>query len=603
MKTNKDDKAAVLRPIALPVLPRCDEHNRTKWAQEYDRTELELLKPHVGGPTATMGLRQLPAAWDRSIPTHTDDDERIHVPRARTTDPASSASMSGSMSRTGSPSKQRPRSAKLGLVAGSLRASPLPQKNNTAILRLLFTLLSPPLQFKSQLDLNTEGIDLRWLKTYLAGDRTPTLHTLETFRDDTADPAAISSPRSAIIVLRNGITIDDLRVKPLSHFRHLGTSENDALHQCQHHEQRRVALLGALREEYRELAVSLPLFELLDEVTAFHQSERTAFMPSPLSAEEKQKQAEIAAQRRQERVLEAEAEARRKYEQAERRREIAAQRVGEARDGRRKAATASIGALSPRAAAGDSADTSPDRAAAIAAKIERANRKRQQAALSKDQEDMEARQRALRNAHRMMKNRELVQEQQQEAEERQLARELAAKQRREAVERDVALRKQQQADQASKIAELREAARLKAQKNEEQVRAEAEARAIRAAERLDAFSSFKQSQQREAAAAEAAKRDHRLKAAQRAEELRAEERDRLRRKQEDDDRRLREMSHHKQLEVEHQRAHHRLDAEDKEFLVARQRRANAFQRLVLVSDLAEKRERAEHASLARSRGL
>eukprot|EP00672_Neobodo_designis_P015256 CAMPEP_0174845072 /NCGR_PEP_ID=MMETSP1114-20130205/11500_1 /TAXON_ID=312471 /ORGANISM="Neobodo designis, Strain CCAP 1951/1" /LENGTH=591 /DNA_ID=CAMNT_0016079319 /DNA_START=76 /DNA_END=1847 /DNA_ORIENTATION=+ len=589
-KAAKEDKNAVMKPVALPTLPRCDENNRAKWVSEYDKVEAELLKTHVpGSGTTTLGLRQIPATFDRTIPPpdiETEGDERRRrraagIPRARTTDPGASAGgPSAPDSPYGSPvgsPMRRPRSARATNAGARLAtATPLPSKGTHDVLRLLFTLLDPPMDFKSSVGVDLRGIDLRWLKGYDTGDRMPTLNTIETFRDDPGDVPPINSPRSAIVVLRNGVAAPDLQVRPVHEFRTLDTSEEEAESRCRHHEERRAALLESLRDEYRELSATLPLFDLLDEVPAFRQGEWNTSAGKGRGADERRRFTEYAEGRRRERLEAAQREKLIKHEIAEKRRAAAAERFHSVIEERRRAAAGATKAgtrgLSPRSAAIAEEEHARKLAAQAEAKREMAERKRQQQAAQHEQQQHEAKQRALRNEHRMRKNRELLEQQQREQEAAQAARDEAARQRREAVERDRAMRREQQLEASRRAAELRNAAKEKARQHEAKVRADAEARRMRADERLHAFSSFKHAQQQQNASMEAAKREHRLQAARRAEEQRAQERARLMRRQHETDERVADMRERRAAEMGAARLQHQLEAEDKHFLVERQRR-------------------------------
>ena len=99
--------------VVLPTFPKYDEKDRKKWAQEYDKIEAELLKPHLaapGMPSAVVSLRNANLNFDRQIPGPGDPtlSEQYDLlrkkkrngaleklpPRAQSTDPAGSASIS-----------------------------------------------------------------------------------------------------------------------------------------------------------------------------------------------------------------------------------------------------------------------------------------------------------------------------------------------------------------------------------------------------------------------------------------------------------------------------------------------------------------------------
>lgn len=581
------EPAAPVKTISLPSLPRCDEANRSKWIQEYDRVEGELLRPHMSG-SATLGLRLVPQNFDRAIPPQVSDDDVEPNRRPKSTVPF--RQVQGDQYST-----PRPLSAKKSRAASTtltISSTPTPFSDSHQMLRMLFAIVDPPIEYRSQLDLNLRGIDLRWIAKYVPGDRTPVLQTLETLRDDahTGSHAmpVLNSPRSVIVMLRNGVTVDDLQIWPLEKFCSPSISIEESQTRHLHREERRLSLIAALREEYRETSSQLSLFDLLDEVTNFRHRRRQA---SPRSRDQ-----------------DLESVRRRREEHQGREAALLAAKQRSIDEKMAKAAQA----LASRAAAFAAcvAEKKRRRQERQAAKALQSVKTEETQAESSDEEAVDTQptkasrpptntSHELRKKYRLEKNRELVDQQRLLAEERRIAKEQAAAERRSLAAAEARLRHEASLEQRRKAEESRLAAQAKAKLIEEQFRAEAEAKAARAAERLEAFASFKLARARQHAIVEMERRQHAASAALRANENRISEEARIRNRQESQAARLQEMNRARDVAAAQARLTHLVEQDDKFFFVERQRKAHSFDKLVMIADLVDKQDRA--ASVLRSR--
>ena len=209
-----------------------------------------------------------------------------------------------------------------GVVTAPFPAVRLPNAEECA--GVIVNLLAPPPSFRHCITSSLANIDIGWLRRHRAGDRPSANLTLETIRDDlntnpsVAHATALNSPRSVIVMMRNGVTVEDLQVAPLDAFvkkertvgfacvssslalgpgskRHAQQShditltpvfgkkdtapdsminpataaaveEEVARMAAKHVEDRRVELLASLRTEYRQQCREAPLLDVVDLV-------------------------------------------------------------------------------------------------------------------------------------------------------------------------------------------------------------------------------------------------------------------------------------------------------------------------------------------------
>lgn len=606
MSKAQDKQAAQQRPISLPTLPKCDEQNRGKWVSEYDKVEAELLKSHLQG-TATLGLRQLPSNWDRSIPgpMMDEDDLRRPRPRAQTTEPSH-----GSSSMLDSPTRgRRPRSAKAATnVSASLSATPLPQRNSADLLRVLFTILDPPVRFRSQIALDLRHIDLKWLRSYVSGDRTPNLQTIETIREDMlltgSTDTALNSPRSVVVMFRNGVAVEDLQAQPASAFDAKDAEESAVMQQ--HHEQRRTALLASLREEYRDLSSNFPLFDLLDDMANMRDGQPSNATVLKRQGE-KLRMAAYANKQRMVKQLEYERELHQKAAEADRRRKRQEQEIEEKKEAMRRELVQkheqSVARVREQKQLAEDAAAS-QRAASLRRK-QRLEAEERERSLHKSQSDQqrlaETQHKAALKAHRIAQNREALQRQQEQMEEDRQRKEETVEARRAKVERERAERREQQQAKQDAAARAREQAKNKAQSVAESIRIEAEEKTRRAEERLQAFQAYKAKQQQQHLLEESHRRQRQREAISQAERMRNA------RKQELIDRQRATSEHLDHVHADRARSaaeehlHQQLQRDDKRFLVERQKRAMDFNKVMSIASITHKAERAEYISSQRQR--
>lgn len=728
----------VLKPlVALPTLPRCEDGNRQKWMAEYDKVEAELLKPHLasaGCPTATLGLRQLPASWDSSVQaasaggggskghgtTSADTEEaaddgggapyRLHKgaaphraassldgsqmpphkggkggkgahpnglsPRRPLSASSTARSVTGALHHAKSPSRSSHNA--MAAVTSPVPANPATPAGRAqlhATLQTLFTLIEPPVAYRTAYHLDLTGIDLKWLTRYVSGDRPPTLLTLETIREDMLISAAtqqqqhvgggaataggrpshdhthdvaLNSPRSVVILLRNGITVQDVQIKPRGktivpavsstpggHQSSRSTSPDSsaelAEHRRQlierHEEERRKQLLQSLRQEYRDLCTTMPLFTLLDEITAWKSSlkslashERddllvdegsnsggTPRSKGAAAATSTKSKREVHAERRQ-RAARFAAELDRKAQEAELRQlsrdqEMTTYRQQKREETSERAKQAARRLAEMRAALNDASEAQQaeavQRLEMMAAKeAQREEQRRQRAA----EREADIERMADVRRQRIEQARQQVQQQLEAQQSLAAEKERQAQEKREQMQHErLSLRVKLEADQR-RAEQLREAARLKARQREEDERRVAEERNMKAEQQLRMFTEMKLSQRAEAAAAERQKREQRQKAfeqTQQQEEYKRESSLSKRRQHEADIHAQQEERRRHMLEENTLRA---MQAQDKQFLVDRQAKAAEFFKVVAVGMLSQKARRADLASMSRKRG-
>jgi hypothetical protein len=165
-------------------------------------------------------------------------------------------------------------------MSGATPSAAAGELGGPRIIRVLDALLHPAVQFRGSAKLALEGIDLRWLQEARAGDRAPpSALTLENVREDLfmhdlhttgrdahITDAALTSPRSVVVLLRNGLTVSDLQQRPLTHFCDAPAKAHEPVTRAaQHHyESRRRALLSTVRNEYRDLTLQVPLADIIE---------------------------------------------------------------------------------------------------------------------------------------------------------------------------------------------------------------------------------------------------------------------------------------------------------------------------------------------------
>jgi hypothetical protein len=626
MSKSKDDKAAAaaaMKPIALPTLPKCDEGNRNRWATDYDKVENELLKTHLGG-SATLGLRHIPGEWDRTVPAADTEVEDGFAPvrrRARggnNTSPVRSSTTEPHVPHGGAvdrASPKRPMSARSVMNASAPLSTAHESVSVREMLSVLFTLLDPPLRFRTQINVDTEGIDISWLRHFVTGDRTPAaLLTLDTVREDmfinpsARHETAITSPRSVIVMLRNGVTVSDLQARPVEHFQTLGVSEATADAEFNHYEERRTKLLDVLRTEYRELSAKCSTFALLDEVSDFR-AKSGGKVESSYIKEKKQKM-NATADANRDRLAKTTAVAEQMQERttaaAHRRRGIERELLQKRSDDRnaaldrhnetaRRAADMRADLLSKSAAMTDAAEERRQRLESH----ERAQ-KTIQAAQQHRKKQEQAKKTAVKQA-RIAANRAALETQQEELEAKRetdeaRAREFKAKRDQEMAAQAIAI-----ADAQQRAEHARANAKEMSRRHDEEVRQEADDKREHAESRLRAFATLKQKQQAERRSQDQQRREARkgVHQAARQREEHSRSQSMLKMQQQEDSMATLQYERSRAAELDAQRRH--LTQNDKRYLVDRQSRATGYNRLVSIAQIVEKDDAATAISTQRQR--
>ncbi|CUG81797.1 Hypothetical protein, putative, partial [Bodo saltans] len=159
--------------------------------------------------------------------------------------------------------------------ASATRGDPL--KSTEMCIKLLDTLLHPPPTYKNSFRLNLDGVDLSWMWHYAADRAPPQLLTLETLRDDapvttTRNTTIVNSPRSVMVMLRNGVSAFELVRRPTSSFESAEVDADEAHALSTHFEERRKAMLVTLRNDYRDVCSNVLLHEVVRGLQVGHKN-------------------------------------------------------------------------------------------------------------------------------------------------------------------------------------------------------------------------------------------------------------------------------------------------------------------------------------------
>ena len=142
--------------------------------------------------------------------------------------------------------------------------------------RVLDAIVHPPVQYRASLNvLGAEGWELNWLQTIGRTDRIPSLQTLDTLRDSIYQhpkDIALNSPRSILVMLKNGLAVSDLRPRTRESFANNDLPLKEQTIAFQHHEQRRKAVIQSLKNEYRNMAMNLPIHDLIEGLVTLRET-------------------------------------------------------------------------------------------------------------------------------------------------------------------------------------------------------------------------------------------------------------------------------------------------------------------------------------------
>lgn len=527
-----------------------------------------------------------------------------------------------------------------------------PLKSTTKCVKLLDTLLHPPASYKNSFHLNLSGVDLEWMWHYAADRAPPQLLTLETLRDDAHGASTssasgvhgtvINSPRSVMVMLRNGVSVVDLIRRPTSYFERADITLDAADAASQHYEERRRAMLSSLREDYRDVCASVPLHEVVRGLQNKHKQhiseekaraspvrKRRGLPGSPKAArhddggaQDDSEESGFAAQRRMkmERLAEKSREKMRKQLEALEalKKEIA---EGEARQKANEKALHERDADRRRIVEQRSASAAKQFAEMRAkanlynvshiAEMEKRRLKLEAKAAAKleaiqaraDQQRQESEAKVAAKALRLQQNRSAIEtlkaeEAQKQAEKEQRAAEKRAQlAQRRAAERDEAI------EQQKKIADQRHEAQERVRMQRDAFLEKAAAREREVRERLECFQENQKQSRQAAHELEMAKEKRRLQTISAAESIVRSKTETIVEKRNEHMRAL-EMSLQQRAEEQKRAQLETMNVlEDKRFLVGRQSNSSEFKKLLRAVQMIDKEEQSRHIAEQKARML
>ncbi|RNF14288.1 uncharacterized protein Tco025E_06021 [Trypanosoma conorhini] len=478
--------------------------------------------------------------------------------------------------------------------------------------QLLRVLLCTPPEYSESFKLDLQNIDLRWMH----GSRYPgsfvTLHTWHPPEGD-AKVTSLNSPRSVIVMLQNGIVVNDLVPHTTIHDDALLPPDPEMrqlVKRMRMERQRRYReeLLASLQERYVELCRGVNLAEV---IKAFHENkkqETVVELPTSLKKEQERQQRALLMERTRiekqinlakdvhERQLIAEDRQRRVEEEARARIEAkkAEERLAHERAAERLA-------------------LQRQKIAELEAFYKKGLQERQARAEEKQARRAEAQQRQIE--HRREEQERLAGERQlrfQRVAEQQEQQKLMIQQKHEAKEEKLRrLREEQERQQeklraktlerAVKSVELREMARKRAAMHEEKVRQAAEEQQRKMEERIARFQQSSKAARAERALQEEQKRTRMKEAFAAAVDRVNTFKEEVIEKQVKHQKLFDELQRRRDEEILTRQEREREDMEAKSFAVLRNKRMTEFGKLETVLQLLSKREAA--LSLERERAL
>nr|CCC53611.1 conserved hypothetical protein [Trypanosoma vivax Y486] len=472
--------------------------------------------------------------------------------------------------------------------------------------RLLRILLKPPNEFGESFKLDMRNIELRWMWS----NRVPKCFvSLQTWRGGDGDDgvenecSVINSPRSVLVLLRNGVTVADLKSGEVFDDATLPIEPETRTTirnlRRQHHAKKLDKLLAHLRSDYLSLCLTVSLSDILEEFHATKQKEAAAVPTSIREAQEKQKRVfEVATrqlekhmafsrdvQRRrllvEERRRQAEDEARQKL-QKKKDEERAAHEQALLRFKAQQQRLAEMVTLYQRQLEERLATAAAKNARLIEARERKMELRREEA--KKHAEERKARCERMREMHEFQ--RDLIRQKNEEREARiEHLRVEQERKRREAHEVLV--------EKVMKSMSLRERARQRAAEHEDEVRQAAHEQQQKVEERIERFHQAREEERVRRAKKEAEKRC-RMKEAFSAAKVKLETfKEEVVQKQEKHQKRYSELQQQREAEVLERRERDRQDMETKAFAVTQRQRITEFKKLEMVIQLVAKREVAE----------
>lgn len=641
--------------IAVPTFPKYDEKDRKKWCADYDKAESEVLRGFMGNDTVTLGLRVFSTTdFDRRIP---DPDEptiadkmeasraamrrprRQGEPQARaaTSEPWRAPAEDVTNISTLSPIRKQHRSFSPSNVSRcvgldctfntaadeTLGSSNDSLKSVEKCSRLLDTLLNPQPQFRTSFRLQLEGVDLCWMWSYTA-DRAPqSLLTLETFREDAVSnvdgcvkSVVINSPRSTLVMLRNGVSVKEILPRTSQSFLTPEVSDESAAVFFKHFEDRRRALVTSLRQEYRDVCAAVSLHDLIPRVLARRRT-RLSDTVSPSRAASRvdnndacdssfaihrraklEQQASRSKQKLQ-RQLEQMKLFQAEMEEAERRRQLSDEnhhRKTEEmkREAIERAAAAAKKLEELRAQTNSLNMTFAQQAEEKRRKLEEKEEKKKLIlAAQREQHKLHAEQKAQEKQRRIEQSRLALQSLDQDTLKRLEEKEMRAAAMREERRK----KKEAEQEEAHSLQKKAEQQRLEAKERARQLEAnalkKAEEREQHAAAKLEAFHEAQKRHRDLAQETEKEKERKRLAAVERANSMVAQRVSLLLSRRSEHESHMRSASEMRRLEEQRNRDLAQTDLDDKRFLLQRQNKASEFKKLLQCTTLVEKQEVTE----------
>ena len=539
-------------------------------------------------------------------------------------------------------------------VVTTFAASRLPNTQECA--RIINHLVVPQHStLKSSVRPDLSHMDLRWVRRCQPGELTACDLNLDSIRDDlfTAAPSdaaaaatyAINSPRSVIVLLRNGCTVADLQARPASYFRSGKNKANTAHHSSslalgpssesaamgeetaamaqRHYDDRRLTLAAALKTEYRNLCREVPLADLIEacyslrgrggggigggegaddeaaaaveDVTFLRERRERLVYRRALEIEQLEKQQQLAADLRrkaaenEEKRFLADLDHKKRLEQR-REEAFARQREAEKRQEELRQATEKIN------------EGYQDRLAERRHRLDEKEQRMKENRIQHREEIRRAAQsKAAKREARMERQRELQEELTAQLAARRAEQDFLESERRAKKEKELHAHREQIAASQKLANERREESRRAAEEHEAEVRARAVEKSEAAAQKMAEFQQKLRQRRSEAAQEEAKKNEQRLRifetAAERQEERReafVSKRIALEQTLSDADA-LRKAAAAKAQEVE------REAEDDKRMYVRRRSLAVQFDQLMSVANIERKRAKGEAVSRQRER--
>eukprot|EP01063_Lacrimia_lanifica_P034092 TRINITY_DN6226_c0_g1_i2.p1 TRINITY_DN6226_c0_g1~~TRINITY_DN6226_c0_g1_i2.p1 ORF type:complete len:706 (+),score=271.34 TRINITY_DN6226_c0_g1_i2:137-2254(+) len=663
MKKGKEPAGDSFDPNKPLFATRANPRDYSDWLKEYDQMEGDLLGKHDEGHTVSnlKSLRQFcqtrngfspdrtapptassplgrrgaprqpvrpataaPSTVARSPPrgVRSLSPERVRSPMTKAKGHGYSPGRwgeEGAAAAAGSAgvSLRRPKSSQAArshaASPGSPRAAPAgdaPLTYNTmaACLRLVHP--PPPSSGDSRkFDVDVRGIDISWVKggTGAPSAATLTLHSvpdqLLNERGELPERAYVTSPRSAFVLVSNGVSVYDLQAQPLSAFTS-ATVQGEQARQLQvmHHEKRRV-VREKLLEKYEALAALVSIEQIMEMMRSGQDQMSVEKMKNEdeayLARKEQAKRFLTACRIRMEREQETattrrQDELRAEQERIRRCKALEEEKARKARAMRQKASEAEAAKNARRVALNEKKEAELQATLDRAKRMEGRDKVQQEKRKAKEEQQRVKRLEAERKHHEMfLKGKERFETLREDMRARYVEKERQAetkRQLREEIERKERL---VQRDQALTVAKKREEAALTA-KELMQMRVDQSLQKRRDAE--ERFFQRQEQQQRERQQRRDRERElerERQRKKHQAVVIEHERANDFMSKQRDRDQKFMDGRTLHERELQRQHGIQASEIEEKRFRVRCQARATEFQKAVTLNSISTKMSRAD----------